>query len=40
MMKRPVCDLEARIITRTIKCDQRRQACRTIPFKIKKRMKI
>ena len=31
---------EARIIRRTIKCDHRRRACRTIAFKTKKRMKI
>ena len=35
-----ICDFEARIIRRTIKCDQRRHACRTIAFKTEKRMKI
>ena len=40
MIKRPICDFEARIIRRTIKCDHRRRACRTIVFKTKKRMKI
>ena len=42
MIKRPICDFEARIIRRTIKCDHgtRRRACRTIAFKTKKRMKI
>ena len=41
--KRPICDFEARIIRRslrTIKCDHRRRAYRTIAFKTKKRMKI
>ena len=40
MIKRPISDFEARIIRRTIKCDHRRRACRTIAFKTKKRMKI
>ena len=40
-MRRFICDFEARIIDRrTIKCDHRRRACRTIVFKTKKRMKI
>jgi hypothetical protein len=39
-MKRLICDFEARIIRRTIKCDQRRCGYRTIAFKTKKRMKI
>jgi hypothetical protein len=36
-LKRFICDFEARIIRRMIKCDQRRRACRTIAFKIKMR---
>ena len=39
MIKRPICDFEARIIRRTIKCNQKTKlACRTIAFKTKERM--